>query len=241
MPSYKDTVYKNYNELHTNNAHQSLEQQQKAEQFRFKLEVLPLLTDKNIAILDIGCGIGTLLQVLLKHGYSNAFGIDISAEQVEIAKKSGVQNIIEADIFSYLKNTHSNYDVVIGMDIIEHFNRPHLLDLLQLIKTSLKPNGLIIFRTPNADAPLNGTLYNGDITHETFLNPSSAHQLMLSAGFKAVSIKPSSLKLMSLPKEILRKITFTMLKIAYKIVLFSTARSSRNVILSPNMIITAKK
>ena len=58
------------------------------------------------------------------------------------------------------------------MDIIEHFTKNELVELLSLIKNKLNPGGKAIFRTPNLDAPLTTVFANGDFTrwqdHRTF-------------------------------------------------------------------------
>lgn len=45
----------------------------------------------DAAILDIGCGQGRMLNYLRSRDYTNAEGIDISAEQVAIAASEGLR------------------------------------------------------------------------------------------------------------------------------------------------------
>src|ERR1700730_7766035 len=61
---------------------------------------LPLLDDLDRAapILEIGCGDGGLLAYLGRRGFSHATGIDISAEQVEVARRRGVKAEV-GDVF----------------------------------------------------------------------------------------------------------------------------------------------
>lgn len=46
-----------------------------------------LSEDRNARIIDLGCGNGGFVYWLQKNGYQNVEGIDISEEQVEVAKK----------------------------------------------------------------------------------------------------------------------------------------------------------
>jgi 2-polyprenyl-3-methyl-5-hydroxy-6-metoxy-1,4-benzoquinol methylase len=43
--------------------------------------------DKGSVILDAGCGNGAFLYFLKQMGFKNLTGIDISSEQIEVAKK----------------------------------------------------------------------------------------------------------------------------------------------------------
>src|SRR6266852_8466542 len=54
---------------------------------------LPLLADmdRDAPILEIGCGGGGLLAYLGRRGFSHAVGIDLSEEQVELARLRGVR------------------------------------------------------------------------------------------------------------------------------------------------------
>ena len=53
---------------------------------------LPLLADldRDAAILEVGCGSGGLLAYLGRR-FSHARGVDISAEQIALARRRGVQ------------------------------------------------------------------------------------------------------------------------------------------------------
>jgi hypothetical protein len=105
----------------------------------------------------------------------------------------------------------------------------------------LKPNGIAIFRTPNLDAPFATLFANGDFTHENYLNYSSANQVLLTAGFKEIQVKDSLMHSNNFIKEIFRKITWVIVKSCIKLVVYSTARSTRAMVFSPNLLIKAKK
>jgi SAM-dependent methyltransferase len=57
--------------------------------------------DKGVSIGDLGCGIGRLLYFFTQLGYFNLIGVDISPEQVQIAKQV-MANVYEADILDFL-------------------------------------------------------------------------------------------------------------------------------------------
>jgi hypothetical protein len=57
--------------------------------------ILP--ADKNARILDAGCGSDSLVWWMPKRGYERSGGIDVSAEQVQIANALGVRNVVEGN------------------------------------------------------------------------------------------------------------------------------------------------
>lgn len=215
----------------------------KNEKYQFEKEVIPYLPAKNkeIEILDMGCGIGSLIAACKDQGYSNLIGIDISDQQVKIAHQLGVPEVIKADIFTYLKKHEAAFDVISGMDIIEHFTKDELVELVELIKTALRKGGMAIFRTPNLDAPMASVFATGDFTHENFLNKNAAEQMMLSLNFKNVEVFKSFMYVKGWFKNTMRKILWSIISAIIKLLLFATGRSSKHILLTPNLIIRAQK
>lgn len=206
-------------------------------------ELLPLLPPiaQQPHIIDLGCGFGSWVYALQQKGYVNVSGIDLSPNQVAVAHSLGIANISQADILPYLQANPNTFDVICGIDIIEHFGKDELVEALTHVMQALRPGGKAVFRTPNADAPFASVYANGDFTHETILNASSAQQLFYSIGFSEVQVQASCMNTPNAFKNILRKISWQFVKAALKAVLFATGRSGRGVLLSPNLIIAAQK
>ena len=235
---YREVFYQNYFQNQASRTgDKNIANKLREDHLHYKNEVLPLLPeDKNAKILEIGCGYGSLLKLLQDQGYSGTTGIDISEEQVKLAEGLGVKGISVTDISTFLNTCEERYDAVVGIDIIEHFTKLELIQLLDKLKNLLRPGGVMIFRTPNCDAPFGSTYHYGDITHEVFLNYSSAEQLMLSVGLDNVQILPSHIHVRGKIKEILRAMLWIDLVLISKLVLFASGKSTKNVILTPNLI-----
>ncbi|TSC59875.1 MAG: methyltransferase type 12 [Parcubacteria group bacterium LiPW_15] len=140
---------------------------------------------KNSAILDAGCGNGEFLLWLKESGYSNLEGIDISEEQIARAKSLGV-NAKHGDLPNFLTAQKNRYDCIIARDIIEHFSKDDLLVLLDGFQNALKPEGVLIIQTPNAEGPFGSRSRYMDFTHHlSFTRLSLGHALSL-AGFEKV-------------------------------------------------------
>ncbi len=242
--NYRKTLYTDYYQNQSGRRFQlEIEEKMKRDEYHLSKEILPLIPkSKDIAILDIGCGFGSLIRMFKNKGYTKLKGIDLSESQVKVAHANGLNQEIEvADIHQFLSDKTGQFDVITGIDIIEHFSKDELVELLNIIKKSLKPGGIAIFRTPNNDAPFASVYANGDFTHENYMNASSATQLSLSLGFINVEVHASHLEVEGLSKEIIRKITWSILSLGIKLILFATARSTKNVLQTPNMIIKVQR
>ena len=239
---YRETLYANY---HTTQSGRAALTDAKSlferEKWRFEKEILPLINlPKSARILDIGCGSGSFLKALSEHGYTEITGIDLSEEQVKLAHQLGVTQVQQGDLVEFLNAAEHKFDLISGMDIIEHFTKNELVDLLHLIQNYLNPGGIAIFRTPNLDAPMATVYANGDFTHENYMNASSAQQVLMACGFEKVQVFESNMQIPNALKEIIRKVVFSLLKFRFKLTLFATGRSTQNVLISPNMVIIAK-
>jgi 2-polyprenyl-3-methyl-5-hydroxy-6-metoxy-1,4-benzoquinol methylase len=241
---YRQVLYQDYYQNQSGRHFQlQIEDKMNRDEQLFRAEILPFIPkNKDIKLLDIGCGFGSLINLFKKEGYSTLKGIDLSESQVKIAHDFGMINEIEStDISTYLADKENYFDVITGIDIIEHFSKDELIELLNTIKKSLRSGGIAIFRTPNIDAPFATVFANGDFTHENYMNSSSATQLCLSMGFTNIEVRSSHLRVEGFLKEIIRVITWAIISATIKLVLFASARSSKNVILSPNMIIKVQR
>ena len=241
--TFRERFYKNYYQNQVSRYVEATEPNRIAHTERvLSKEILPHLpTDKHVSILELACGHGMLLGLLQKTGYTNTTGVDISEDQVNKANELGIQNITCAEISAFLSSNTESYDVIIGVDIIEHLTKSELLNLLESITDHLNPGGKVIFRTPNCDAPLGSTFYFGDFTHEIYLNYFSAEQVMLTMGFSEIKIDGSYVGVGNPLKNFFRAILWFKLKIYWRLVLLASGRSSKKVLFTPNLIISAKK
>ena len=145
---------------------------------------LPLLDDLDRAapILEIGCGDGGLLAYLERRGFSHAAGIDISAEQVELARRRGVR-AERGDVFERLAGQHEPVAAIIAVDVFEHFSRDELVRLAPLLHAALRPGGRLLVQTANGAGLFPAQVIYGDLTHLTIFTPQSLEQLLRASGF----------------------------------------------------------
>ena len=104
-----------------------------------------LFTDKNIEILDIGCGSGEIMEELNNYG-SKTYGIDFSKEAIQICEKKKL-NAKQGDLDTGIEFDDNKFDLVWAGDVLEHVFDP--MYLLREIRRVLKKNGYLFFSIPN--------------------------------------------------------------------------------------------
>ena len=175
----------------------------------YRHRFLPLLNDvpAEDPILELGCGPGYLMEFLRREGFKNIEGIDISQEQVRIAKTQGLKAAV-ADAFKFLSRKRQSYSVIISIDFIEHFSKEELLKLLPLVNKALKKNGVFIVQTPNGQGLFPGQVIFGDLTHLTIFAEDSLRQILELSGFTNVQFKET----VPIPDTLDGKVNFVLWK-----------------------------
>jgi len=139
-------------------------------------------------VLDIGCGQGHLVSLMLADGY-NAEGVDVSAEQVRIAWSSGLDRVRLGDYRELMNARPGQLGAITATDVLEHLPKPDVLDTFDRAMNALTPGGVFIARVPNAASPLGGRIRYGDFTHESSHTATSVRQVAAAAGFSSVTVK----------------------------------------------------
>lgn len=156
----------------------------------YRREIRPALPPPGVGpIIDIGCGQGQLVRSLLEDGYT-AEGVDVSPEQVEIARRSGLTQIARGDYRAVLRDRQGKFAAVTATDFLEHLVKEEVLETFDLVASALSPGGVFVARVPNAVSPLGGHIRHGDFTHESWYTALSIRQLAAAAGFGDVVVKP---------------------------------------------------
>lgn len=242
MTAYREILYKKYHSTQENRHGENEAVLFDQQVYYFSKEIVPLLpTDKYVKILEIGCGNGSLIKTMLNADFKDITGIDLSQEQVDVARKLGVAQAHCISAMDFLKGKRQVFDAILAIDVIEHFTKNEIVDFLEMVLTALKPGGMVIFRTPNMDAPLTSLYSYGDFTHECLLNKSSALQLMKSTGFSDADVLPSMIHVQGALKEGLRKVIWTITLLRIKAMLFASGRTWKDAVFTPNLIITGRK
>jgi len=136
---------------------------------------------KDAAIADLACGGGKLLHFLTQRGYTNVSGVDISPQQVQLARQVMPQ-VTQASLFEFLDTHQAAFDLLIGLDVIEHFHKSEVVRFLDACLTALRPGARLILQTPNAESPWGTHLRYDDFTHEIAFAPNPLTRLLIMCG-----------------------------------------------------------
>ena len=104
----------------------------------------------NAKVLDLGCGRGEWLEIAQQHGF-DAFGVDLDLGMLAGCSELNLK-VALADALQTLKEQPDESIVVVsGFHIVEHIPFEDVQTLVQEAKRVLKPAGLLILETPNAE------------------------------------------------------------------------------------------
>src|SRR5206468_7102464 len=118
---------------------------------RFALEMLDAAVRPPAKVLDAGCGSGEMAAKLMERDY-DVQGVDIAEPMVHVAgKRFGSDRFRVADI-EHIPFPDRSFDAVVCLGVLEYLDTDD--DALREIWRVLKPAGIAVFATPNANSPL---------------------------------------------------------------------------------------
>jgi len=103
----------------------------------------------NGKLLEIGCSWGSYLLQMQKLGW-DVYGVEMNTKASEYAKKILNSDNIMNNKIENIDFKSTLFDVIVLNMVLEHIYDP--IKLLNIIKSILKPNGIIIINIPNIDS-----------------------------------------------------------------------------------------
>ncbi len=178
----------------------------------YETTMLPLwitaeLENKDMRILDYGCGLGQILQALMAEGYKNFYGVDIEKSAIECCKEKNLH--VEELNLEKLENPYGfKFDVIILSHIIEHILKDEIINTLSFIKNEfLADKGKLLIAVPNAQSNTNAYWAYEDWTHTTLFTSGSLYYVLKAAGFNTIEFLDIDCTLGSRGvKKVIRKI-----------------------------------
>jgi len=195
------------------------------------------LLKKNHRILEIGCGIGSVVSELTSQGY-DIRGIDISREAIAYGLKKYGDINLEVQPAETLQYENKSYDVVLSFDLFEHISRVdmHVTEVFRV----LQPNGYYLFQTPNKYSNMTfETLSHKSLkwrrAHPSLHTPGQLKRRLAKHGFELRFIKMNPINEFTLSKirkklgplsSIFKHIDFCRLPLAVQTNLYVVARKT---------------
>ncbi|MGB5847925.1 MAG: class I SAM-dependent methyltransferase [Ignavibacteriaceae bacterium] len=187
MNDFREELYRRYSSTFKEHISEFDEKSVATTLSKYRYQYLPILKEfnKDVHILELGCGRGLFLEFLIDTGYKNVFGIDVSKEQIDIAKVQNL-NAEEIGVLEYLKSNNEKFDLIFAIDLIEHFHKDELIPLFEGIYKNLNNGGAFVFHTPNGLGINANRIIYGDLTHSSIFTPNSAIQILKLVGFNKI-------------------------------------------------------
>ncbi len=142
-------------------------------------------------ILEIGCGIGTIVNELSSKGH-DIIGIDISGEAIEYGRKKYGDIHLEVQAAEILPYKDESFEAVLSFDLFEHIAAidKHISE----VRRVLGPGGYYLFQTPNKCSNIiYETLWTKSLQwrryHPSLHSPGQLRRRMARHGFETRFVK----------------------------------------------------
>jgi len=106
--------------------------------------ITKLKIKKDSSILILGSGSGSFDKRLIDNGYNNITSCDINKDNYKLTNTNFIKVNLDTQFDKKIK---TKYDLIVGLEIIEHLNSP--FDFLRSCKNLLNKDGILIVSTPN--------------------------------------------------------------------------------------------
>lgn len=149
---------------------------------------------KEARILDIGCGMGLLVNALIKEGFHDTSGIDLSSGMIDLAEQKNLPctKVDENGVYDRADREPGSLDAIFLVDVLEHIRVDQQISFVNAIFRLLSKNGVLVSVVPNANSPVAARYRYIDWTHTSAFTEHSLHFLMASAGFESLDFLPYS-------------------------------------------------
>lgn len=162
--------------------------------------IISQFVPEHSRVLDVGCGNGSLAEILQSRRVAQVFGIEPDASRAEIARSRGIE-VYCGFLSENFHKKYSSFDVVLFADVLEHVPDP--LQLIEHGLTCLKENGSIVLSVPNVvHWSVRSMILRGrfqyepvgilDATHLRWFTRETITQLVDRAGLRIVESRVSS-------------------------------------------------
>ena len=152
---------------------------------------LPYVSELNSSsrILDLGSGRGDWLELLTKEGFKPC-GVEVNEVLSECAREKGL-DVSNMEMMVYLgQQADNSFDLVTVFHLIEHLNVGKLIRLLDEIRRTLKPGGLLFIETPSPENLVVAACnFYADPTHHKPIYPQTLMFLLSNKGFVDLDLK----------------------------------------------------
>ena len=140
---------------------------------------------KNSRVLDLGCGAGVPVDDLLLKAGHRVIGMDISSEQIELAKNNCCEGEYLVGDIQDLRESEYRVDGVVSFYSIFHVPRTKQSELLKKVASFLPKGGMLLITMGDREFEGEHMLY-GEKMWSSQYGTVKNHKIVESAGFKII-------------------------------------------------------
>jgi 2-polyprenyl-3-methyl-5-hydroxy-6-metoxy-1,4-benzoquinol methylase len=144
--------------------------------------------DGSGKVVDIGCGRGEMLEVLIEAGY-DVEGVDLNPEMVEVCLAKGLPVTKDDGIHFLEQQAEGSLRGIFCAQVVEHLLTSELEELMQLAYRKLLPGGVLVVETINPRSLYAlGNHYFADTTHVKPVHPETLRFICEQVGFSQIEL-----------------------------------------------------
>lgn len=148
----------------------------------------PYIGDLTARAVDVGAGRGEWLALMQEQGIS-AVGVDLDKNMVDACLQRGLNARVEDAVHYLVRQPPGSVAIISGFHIIEHLPFETLIALFDAALQALRPDGIIIFETPNPENLIVGSCnFYYDPTHLHPIVPAVGEFMARQRGFAHAEI-----------------------------------------------------
>ena len=138
-----------------------------------------------------------------------------------------------------MKKKKDIYSIISANDVLEHISPKKVITFLELIYSALTREAALLLMLPNMSNPFALNNRYRDFTHKCGFTEKSIYQVLYTAGFREIIIKPPQASLKSIKNIISRSVTFILYFLLKKLFWYQGFEAPK--ILSSRLVVIAKK
>ena len=147
------------------------------------LQQLMKYLPKNANVLDLGCGAGVPVDdILIKAGHE-VLGLDISKEQIKLARKNCPRGDYAVADIAELKENEYQMDGIVCFYTLFHLPRTQHKNLLTIMRSFLRKNGMLLVTMGDREFEGKHVMHGEEMWSSQFGTTKNA-QLVTGAGFE---------------------------------------------------------
>jgi SAM-dependent methyltransferase len=151
------------------------------------LRATPEPTGRPRRILELGCGMGIISELLSRYG--DVVGVDQSRAGIEAARRH-VRGRFEIGVLPAIGIPDRDFDVVVLTQVIEHFSDADQVTLLQNARAVTRPGGHLIITTPNRPVSERMRFARGELQPiENWMDADGLRALLERTGWRVTDVR----------------------------------------------------